>query len=399
MNDPKLVIVSSAPVMISADGSYVMTQKFVEGVLRHQAEWPGRVQVIARAAEVMGNNLDYRPYAADDLPFDIIVDRNGADAPTAMASSAVTMLMLFLGQAREMRFCRRNRIPHVVVSEYTLRTRQMINRANHGRSLRRYAKDLLEAAREVEMRRAVRGATGVQCNGTPTYAAYKPLNDRAMLYFDTRVEGQHVANPKQVERRLSLLRSGRPLHLAFSGRLIAMKGADHLVAVAARLKSLGRAFRFSICGSGELEPAMRDAVMQEDLGRSVEFRGNLDFATELMPFMRDEVDLFVCCHRQGDPSCTYLETMSCGVPIIGYDNEAWAGLSQISGTGWTTPMNAPGELADRIASLDADTIEDHTWRSLAFARDHSFDVEFSRRMAHLRTIAGTPSEITARQAS
>lgn len=32
------------------------------------------------------------------------------------------------------------------------------------------------------------------------------------------------------------------------------------------------------------------------------------------------------CHRQGDPSCTYLETYACGMPIVGYNNQAHQGI-------------------------------------------------------------------------
>src|SRR6202012_4588470 len=101
--------------------------------------------------------------------------------------------------------------------------------------------------------------------------------------------------------------------------------------------------------------------------------GMLDFTKELLPFVKEKVDAFVCCHRQGHPSCTYLETMSCGVPIVGYANDAFAGLVDRSNAGWASPINHPRALAARIAQLAArrEEICEHALRSLAFARNHT----------------------------
>jgi colanic acid/amylovoran biosynthesis glycosyltransferase len=123
-------------------------------------------------------------------------------------------------------------------------------------------------------------------------------------------------------------------------------------------------------------------------------RGSLDFKTELVPFITNETDLFVCCHGQGDPSCTYLETMACGVPIIGYCNEAMEGLAQVAGTGWLTPINRPLELAERIAYLYTKPAElvSAAIRSLTFARDHTLEKTFRRRIEHLDLVATLASK-------
>jgi len=213
-----------------------------------------------------------------------------------------------------------------------------------------------------------------------------------MLFFDTRVDATMLADEAGLRRRFSARRAGGTLRLAFSGRLIVMKGADHLVRVAEALREIGRPFHLSICGAGDLEWTMRQEVEHRGLKGFVSFEGNLDFERELVPFVREHVDLFICCHRQGDPSCTYLETMSCGVPIAGYDNEAFRGVASVSGTGWVTPMDRPARLAERIAALRDEELDDHSIRSLAFARDHTFEKEFARRIAHARQLArvGTP---------
>ena len=164
-----------------------------------------------------------------------------------------------------------------------------------------------------------------------------------------------------------------------------MKGADHLLDVAHELDRLGVDYTMSIFGDGPLKKSMVARVEEEGLGERVTMHGVIDFRTELVPLVKNEVDLFVCCHRQGDPSCTYLETMSCGTPIVGYDNEAFEGVAATSGVGWQTPMNRPRELAEKIAELDRDrqAIAAASRAALAFATEHTFERTMDRRTGHL----------------
>ncbi len=96
--------------------------------------------------------------------------------------------------------------------------------------------------------------------------------------------------------------------------------------VAKKLRERKADFHLYICGDGESKPGISKRIRDEQLSGHVTLMGVLDFKSELLPFAKSSVDLFVCCHPQGDPSCTYLETMSCGVPIVGYANEAFEGL-------------------------------------------------------------------------
>jgi glycosyltransferase involved in cell wall biosynthesis len=132
---------------------------------------------------------------------------------------------------------------------------------------------------------------------------------------------------------------------------------------------------------------MKASIVAHDLSRQVRLAGVLDFHRELVPKVKHETDVFVCCHRQGDPSCTYLETMGCGVPIVGYDNEAFAGVVAASGSGWSVPMNQPRLLARRIQELDMDRLQiaQVSRKSLAFAAQHSFEATFRKRIEHLQS--------------
>jgi glycosyltransferase involved in cell wall biosynthesis len=115
----------------------------------------------------------------------------------------------------------------------------------------------------------------------------------------------------------------------------------------------------------------------------------LDFHRELLPELKQNADLFLCCHRQGDPSCTYLETLGCGVPVVGYDNEALSGILSLAEVGGRSDLDRPDRLAEIVAGLARDR-ERLAWlsrRALAFARGHSFEETVERRIHHLERIA------------
>jgi glycosyltransferase involved in cell wall biosynthesis len=136
------------------------------------------------------------------------------------------------------------------------------------------------------------------------------------------------------------------------------------------------------------------------LGERITFRGVLDFESELVPFVRRNVDLFINSHPQGDPSCTYLETMTCGTPIVGFDNDAFAGLCAVSGVGWPTPSGDVARLAQRIAELDRARrqIAAAATKARDFAARHTFEKTFDARVAHLLALARHDHPATAASA-
>src|SRR5258707_718609 len=68
---------------------------------------------------------------------------------------------------------------------------------------------------------------GLQSIGTAAYAEYRKVKNN-QLFFSTRVYRKNMITGPDLERRLGILAEGRALRLVFSGRLIPIKGVDHL---------------------------------------------------------------------------------------------------------------------------------------------------------------------------
>lgn len=397
---PLLAVVPSLPVGVVSDRQVRLTQKFVEGMTQYCALWPGPVVAVMHPDHKSGtHNLDDRFFDRDELPFEVrCASFNNDEVFDALQDCDVVMLGGDHRHRTLAAWCRGRGKKTVFVTEYSLRTRLGIIKAEVRNPLLRMRKYLWELRQEMNNRRDVRMADAIQCNGTPTLVQYAGLNPNVMQFFDNRVTEEMIPESPSIAARLGALKSGSPIRLAYSGRLVPMKGVQDLVEVAARLKARGVPFRMEIIGDGSLRPLLSSMIQRHQLEDSVFLPGVMEFSTELMPHVRERVDLFVCCHSQGDPSCTYLETLSCGVPIIGYDNEALRGIVASQPIGWVSPLNDPARLAAKIAELYTapESLLAAAEHAIDFARQHTFPVEFSARVDQIKSLLGAEIESPAR---
>jgi glycosyltransferase involved in cell wall biosynthesis len=379
-----------------ADGRVVLTKKFIAGVNEFQKAWAGPVSVYMLAAEHPAGQMDEVSVWPKDLSFDIEV-LSLPEASRAITADRSAVVLLSLDDFRQSglgALCRQSGVACSYISEYSLATRKQIIDATTPNPLKRIRRKFWETNQERKRLAAVASASGLQCNGTPTYEAYRDLCAETILFFDTRVTEDLLATEAEVLQRLSRSTASRRLQLVFSGRLSPMKGCLDLLEVAKELRRMSVEFHLSICGDGESKQALRQTIEVEQLSQHVSLNGILEFEHELMPFVRSDIDLFICCHPQGDPSCTYLETMSCGVPIAGYANEAFEGIVRSSGVGWTVPMNRPDELARMVLDIQRtpEALRENSLGALAFAKGHTFNRTVSRRIGHLRAIGSGSGE-------
>lgn len=384
----RLVVAATLPAPVDGD-RVVLPAKFVDGMARFAAEWAGPVVAVVERSERPSANLDNQPWEPAKLPFGLRVADFGTEEFAAAIADARLLVgvpdhrvgMASLARARGMR--------SVLVTENTLRTRRQIAAVAARSWPRRLRTWWWEGEQERRIAREVRAADGLQCNGVPTWAAYRRWQPDALLFFDTRTSADLLPDAAEIAARRQRLLAGAPLRLVFSGRLTGIKGVDHLPRVAAELRRRGVRFTLDVYGDGDLGPAVRAALAAPELADSCRVHGAAPFRDGLVPALRRGADLFVCCHRQGDPSCTYMETLACGVPIAGYANEAWAGMQALRDVGWLAPMDEPAALAAAIAAIDGDRrgLAAKAERAWQWGAESEFGATFARRVAHFAAVA------------
>jgi glycosyltransferase involved in cell wall biosynthesis len=228
----------------------------------------------------------------------------------------------------------------------------------------------------------MRHASLLHCNGYPIFEESARFNRNRLLYLDSRMSGDMVIPEDVLRARLADRRRRKP-RLIFSGRFEPAKGALDAVRVGIECLRGGLEFEMHLYGQGSQRAAMERLVERHDAGRSVFVHAPIPYP-ELMELSRG-FDVFVCCHVQDDPSCTYLESLGCGLPIAGYGNAMWRSMREHSKAGITTTLGKPAALAhalrrllDEPARLDALSLD-----ARRFALEHTFEREFALRTRSL----------------
>lgn len=389
----ELVLLPSLKASPGPTGGWVLTRKYLNGVAEYARSWPGPVTSLVRLAEGPISDMDPLEVGPDDTGPRVELRPSDPHAfKERLRHAAAVLAFLSPFELETARLCQEMGVPLIFTSEYTLHTEWQILEAEVANPLLRWRRKFWAWRAERKRRAALGLAAGLQCSGTPTYEVYRRIRPDAMIFFDNRVPRHAVIQAPQLALKRDKLQQGGPLRLVFGGRLIAMKGVRDLPRFALSLKQMGVAFTLDIYGRGVLERELEHDIQARGLQKEVRLRGVMDFDSEWIPMLKERADLFICCHPQGDPSSTYPEVMSCGVPIAGYANEAFVGVVGHSGGGWVSPIGDPQALARLVARLSNDRGEIARAAEAArrFAQCHAFEATFAARVGHMKRLSRLP---------
>ncbi|MDX8349850.1 glycosyltransferase family 4 protein [Cognatiyoonia sp. IB215446] len=377
-------------------GGLVLTQKYLNGAAAYAKTWPGPVTSLIALTDTPTTDMDQVEVLPGEAETTLEMRPTEPEALAARIKNAA-LVSGFLSpyELPTAELCQKLDVPIAFVSEYSLQTELQIIRSETRNPILRFRRKLWTLNAERKRREVLKLAAGLQCSGTPTYNAYKDAIANTLLFFDNRVPRDAVISDAALARKVDSLTSDRSLRLIFGGRLVAMKGVLDLVPFAAALRKRGVNFTLDIYGDGPLRDNIAKQINDMGLSDLVRLRGVVDFETEWVPTLKEQADLFVCCHPQGDPSSTYPEVMACGVPIVGYDNEALKGIIEISEAGWATPMHDIATLADTVTRLAKNRAElaDAATNARTFAAKHAFEATMVRRTRHLIEISRLPAAL------
>lgn len=373
----RLVVGYPAALPESPDGSVVIDEKLRSGVSRYQELWPGGNVVLAapRAPAEGKGGLGTRLRSRDELGFDLVLAPTWAQA-LDQAAGDLHLLPLLHRTSEVEHLLERS----VLTVEFTPEDLARTEHRGASGALANARITVGSARRRRTFESWVRRARGIQCNGYPAYDRFAALSPSALLFFDTRLTSDHIRLAQEQQRDAP----STTFRLGFSGRLIDAKGPQHAIAAIERLRANGVECTLDLIGTGPLEQELRRTA-----GPTVRFKEGMDFATGWTTYAREELDLMLLPHTQGDPSGTYLEAAGCGVPVVGFDNVALDALVQRHGIGVTAPLDDNAALARTVSAVLADGEQWATLRSngLKFMAAHCFEVESQRRVEHLASLA------------
>lgn len=385
-----IALVHANPIAIQGAAVRV-DRKFHIGMLRYARDLHEPVVSVNPQLPAEQPIMDPIELRLNALPYELMTIRTGPDllpAPSELPRLHALLArstLVYGGDLGIARLCRRQQVPYVLMLEYDLPTRiaattlQVSGRARRiARAARCVWRHLMQSLPEI------RAAHSVHCNGFPVYETARRHHPNCLLYFDSRMSAEMLIAPEQLEARLSNHR-GRPLRLLYSGRYEPFKGALDVLRIGIGCLESGLDIELHCYGQGSLrEPMLRMAALHPGRLHVHDAIAYPDLVERSRSF-----DLFVCCHVQNDPSCTYLEALGCGLPVVGYANAMWRRMCQVSGAGLCSRMGDPLAVAASIETLvhNRAMLADMSRRALAFARGHLFEAEFDKRIAALNSLA------------
>lgn len=379
--------------------SILIDRKFHEGMIGYveRLDRPFSCLMPRLTPAEASQAMDMIEVPISELPYRVNVLSKpllGAESLRIIERSLDGVALVYLGSSADLnlaaaRACRRRGIPYAVVSEYTVQTELDIMRANTPSPARRLWR---EARIHLGKRRRlnhVASAQEVHANGYPTYLELAAANPRRMLFFDTRARAEDIIREAELRERLAS-RAGRRPRLIYAGRYDPMKGALDVVKVGIELDRLGLDFRLDLYGKGSVRESMESLASQSSAAAKIKIHDAVAYRPDLQRIAK-QADLFICCHVQGDPSCTYLETFACGVPIVGYGNEMWTPLARDSGAGEVVAKGDYKALARTVAQLVGESrLEELSLRARNFAAANTMEIAWDRRIAHLAALVRAP---------
>lgn len=164
------------------------------------------------------------------------------------------------------------------------------------------------------------------------------------------------------------------------GRLVARKGLDQLLRVIASLED--PALRLIVVGDGPERPALERACSALGLSKRVRFTGAV--SEEQKWQILSAAELYVSTSLHEGFGIVYLEALSCGLPVICYDEGGQVDFID-AGVGELVPVNdetAFGEAVRRHLSAPSDARETKRLQARSRAAEYSIE-RFTRRYQDL----------------
>lgn len=325
--------------------------KAVSGLSEYARTWPGDIVVVTPHEEAQYS--EFKVESVDEV----------AHAVQALKPDVITAL-------HKPQFSYLTEIgPTVYTSEVTRRIRTELQCVTGTDSIDKARIALGQYRLERAYRSMARSASGLQCNGYAAWKAYGRLNRSAIRFREHRITAADLAAAK-VRSRWD---GSRPLRVAFSGRVTAIKGPQLFIETAARMPTVD----FTVIGEGDLRPQLERIAPD-----NVRFVGHIPF--EHWPeYVRREVDVALLPHPQGDPSGTYHEMLGCGVPVVGLSNATWKYLAEHEGLGWVA-RSVP-ELARILSTLTPTRVDKAREHALALIQP--YETVAAARVRHLVDVA------------
>lgn len=386
-----LAMIHSNPARIE-NGQFLIDRKFHVGMQKYVSLLDEPILTVHPQGNSADSTMDLISVPEKDLEYRVMTletDRRGRplEHESVRLRSAIAQSRLVYGYGfGSAQMARSLGIPYVLVLEYDLQTQLTMATAQAKNLLVKTVRTARVIGKYVAVDiPSIYYARSVHCNGYPIFDEIKRFSPHRLIYLDSRMSSDFIIEADALEHRLKKRNKNVPLRLIYSGRYEKVKGALDAVRVAVECLRRGLNIEMYCYGQGSQREEMQQVAAACGDAR-IHINDAVPYPT--LVALSKNFDVFVCCHIQGDPSCTYLESMGAGLPIVGYGNAMWRRLSEISNVGFQSDVGRPQYMVEGIAQLESDNtlLAEMSRRSRKFALDHTYEHEFQLRVDGLKEV-------------
>jgi glycosyltransferase involved in cell wall biosynthesis len=151
------------------------------------------------------------------------------------------------------------------------------------------------------------------------------------------------------------------------GRLEKIKGHDVLMKAFGKMKSM-RGVKLLIVGDGPVREEIENHVREQGLQHMVRMLGHRND----IPYLLNLSDCFVLSSRSEGLSCSIIEAMAAGLPVIATDVGGNSELVTDDVNGYLVPSENPDVLSKRMQIMIQDTTKRQNFAEMSLnrAREH-----------------------------
>lgn len=150
--------------------------------------------------------------------------------------------------------------------------------------------------------------------------------------------------------------AGRPLRLAYAGRLAPEKGVEDLIEAIALLRENLAAPMLTVFGDGPLRDSLDELAHRRGCAELIAFEGQVGRSDLLRALL--DTDVCVLPSLSESFCKARLDAMLCGVPVlttpVGFGREI---VGEEGERGWIVPAHDPGAIAERLSTLAEQNVE------------------------------------------
>lgn len=195
-----------------------------------------------------------------------------------------------------------------------------------------------------------------------------------------------VSEAELADRLAQRERAAGPLQITYFGRFVEYKGLDLALDAIETANTRGADVRLTLIGDGEIIDRLRTRASSPALSSVVTFLPTVPYGQRVFELI-DAADITIASPKGEDTPRAALDSMARGLPVLAFDIDYFANLSEKSGAVILGAWLSADALADQLVALSRDRkrVADMARKAVAFARLNSQEIWLERRMRWTQT--------------